>query len=288
MRELKSKRILIFSILVILMIFVIFAVLMLIQNLLIESNEKTKVEKFIPIETEIVELINKSDPRTKTEFIDLVREFIYGNSVKEFDSKHQEYARNMTYVLHKLYLSDLSGGKSKPHLSCGPRALAMKLILEKAGIQSRLVHLFSDNFSFFGDHTLLEVFNPDTQKWEIQDPDSNAYFIDTRTKERASIAEMIFDDIANFSLASGRVEETEKDWQERVMTHYFEGAVYDFEISQSSKSVFIYNPERLSLDKKFLDEEEFAFLEILLETTKPNLEGSLSFLDKTAMAKLSL
>lgn len=217
----------------------------------------------IQTEKKIIEAINKSQPKSKTELIDRARKFVYENSIKEIDSEHQKYAWNRTYVLERLYLASVSKGDRRPHLSCGPRALAMGAVLGGAGFQTRIIHLLSDNFPSVKTHILLEVFSPDTQKWEIHDPDSDSYFINKETRERASIAEMILDEETNFIVVSDRVEE--KGWQEKIVGNYFEAAVYDFKSRQNSKSVVIYNPKRLSLEKVFPDENGFTLLEFLKE-----------------------
>lgn len=75
---------------------------------------------------------------------------------------------------------------------------------------------------------------------------------------------MILDDPDNFSLISD--EEKERDWQETIRTHYFEGAAFLFKLTQDgSESVVIINPERLLLKKNFPDEEGPTLKEILEE-----------------------
>lgn len=240
-------------------------------------DEKQKPNIFI--EQKIVALIDKERSRNKTEFIDKTREFVYQNSVKEIDSKHDEYAWNISFVLEKLY-SSAKSGKNLPHLSCGPRVLAMKSILDKAGIESRIVFLFSDDFDSLKDHTVLEVFNPDSLAWEIQDLDSNSYFINRKTKERASVSQLILDSMQNFELIS--TEEKEKGWQDIIVRSYLKAAMYNFSWTRNSKSVVIYNPTRFLMNKSFPDDNNLTFLQIVKDKYKnpaviSNLENSTEF-----------
>ena len=46
----------------------------------------------------------------------------------------------------------------------------MQEILKVLGIRSRLVNLFSENS---GSHSFLEVLNPNTNQWILEDPDYN-------------------------------------------------------------------------------------------------------------------
>ena len=244
------------------------------------KNNETAGEKFI--EGRILSIINDKNFKSKTEFIDEVRNFVYHNSVnsiKEMGLEHDESAWNITYVLEKIYLS-AKGAEFKPYLSCGPRAFAMRAILSDAGIESRIVLLFSDDFDSLEDHTVLEVFNPDTLMWEIQDPDSNSYYIDETTKKRISIAELILDNKESVQLVSD--EEKEKDWQKTIMAHYFDGAMYSFAWTRRSKSVVIYNPERFSASKEFPLDNNLTFFEIVKEKYEnpaviSNLENSIEF-----------
>lgn len=170
---------------------VIFVALAVIFGFLFESNKKEKAKELVSIERKIVELINESRPKTKTEFIDETRKFVYENSINIYKDSSEppeediELAWKMTYALDSLYLSKITGDGEPARLACGSRALVMSKILDGAGIQSRVVDLISDDFDYLAFHTLLEVFNPESQRWEIQDPDSNSYYFNKKTKKRS-------------------------------------------------------------------------------------------------------
>jgi hypothetical protein len=42
-------------------------------------------------------------------------------------------------------------------------------------------------------HTFIDVLNPQTNKWETQDPDFNIYWRNAKTKERAAYADVVSD-----------------------------------------------------------------------------------------------
>jgi hypothetical protein len=68
----------------------------------------------------------------------------------------------------------------------------MLTLLQELGVESRLIFLYADGGTGIGQHTMLEVFNPDTQQWEVHDPSEDLYFVDTQAHSRASIERLVF------------------------------------------------------------------------------------------------
>jgi len=137
----------------------------------------------------LASLIN-GDEKQETGKILKIMVFVNSNSEHLIDQEHAKYAFDPVEVLERM--SDYSSGKSKqkPHLSCGPRADAMKSLLDAACIVSRRVHVYSNTEGGISSHTFLEVMNPDSNRWECWDPDFNVFFLDPEGA-KVGIAELI-------------------------------------------------------------------------------------------------
>lgn len=85
-------------------------------------------------------------------------------------------------IFQNLYQSLLS---NQAHLvcECGDRSAILKALFLSLGLRSRAVSLWTDeNPNYDGNtitgHSLVEVFNPAKQNWELQDPYFDVYFAD--------------------------------------------------------------------------------------------------------------
>jgi len=127
--------------------------------------------------------------------INFIRNWVNTNSVHLIDDEHDSYAFDVAQVLNRLN-AHATGKGPKPHLSCGPRAYVMKAILDSIKIQSRIIDLFgltelSNDQLKVSPHTLIEVFDSDSQKWTLQDPDFNVAYANAKTGEYLSAKEML-------------------------------------------------------------------------------------------------
>lgn len=104
-----------------------------------------------------------------------VRNWVNTHSVHLVDDEHDSYAFEVAKVVEKLWLR--SAGKIEPpHLSCGPRAYAMKEIVDTFGIESRIIDIFAISDGVIRSHTLLEVYDRQQRRWIMQDPDFNVTY----------------------------------------------------------------------------------------------------------------
>jgi len=166
-----------------------------------------------------------------------------------------------------LYDAYLDPSLERPELTCGSRTLALTMLLNRLNIPNRLVMIFSDYFSMVRSHTFLEVFNQETQRWEIQDPDKNLFYRHVNTSERASTIELVWGEVKDFVPCSS---ESVCGWGEHKLTRYIEhrrfGALmYDnrkhLEGSVEAPSVILVNTDRFSLGKTFPENEEVTFIQ---------------------------
>ncbi|MFN8490932.1 MAG: hypothetical protein U0350_25285 [Caldilineaceae bacterium] len=193
----------------------------------------------------------------ETERIDFIRDWVNQNSIHLIDKDHDAYATNVSKVLTMLWQTYLTD-QAPPHLSCGPRAVAMQVILNRLGIQSRLVYIFTDNYDQVQSHTFLEVFNRDTKSWEIQDPDFNIYYVDLRTQKRLATADLIWGDLDVLSPQSADAQGWEANNVAILKQDYFEAMMYPAQ-NKSQKSVILINNDRFDPKKSFPDNGNVTF-----------------------------
>jgi hypothetical protein len=146
------------------------------------------------------------------------------------------------------------------NLTCGPRAFAMQTILEGLKIRSRIVMIFTDNFDYCASHTFLEVFNPDTASWEIQDPDYNIYYVEQKTGKRSATLSLIFGDVHSFIPMSGKGTGWKLNQVEQLKENYFETIMYGNPLT-AVNPVILFNADKYNIRKKFKGNDGMTFRE---------------------------
>jgi len=195
----------------------------------------------------IVNLVKQQNLATPTARIDFVREFVYQNSIHKADS--DENRLDYTKVLNGLYKHSQTQA-NPPLLECSSRTAAMISILGGLNIKSRMVHVFSDDFLPMQSHTFLEVYNPNSSKWEAQDPDNDVYYVDSATGQRVAAVQLVLDNLEGIEPRSIYPEQV-TSVKNRLYPHYFEALVYH-DADQSSL-LGIINISRFDLNNKAFD-----------------------------------
>jgi hypothetical protein len=109
--------------------------------------------------------------RTDQETVDAIREMIHKNTIHLPGGDNDlRTISDQGIILDGIYKTIQTGGLPIA-TTCGPRAIAMKNILEQADIESRLIHAFSDDYQSIQSHTFIEV--KIDGAWQVQDPDFN-------------------------------------------------------------------------------------------------------------------
>lgn len=123
--------------------------------------------------------------------VDAVREFIHENSDHGDGIWNKKHGNNNVYVLDHLFRTAMDDPKAeRPELLCGNRSTAMQAILEKLGIRARTIYLHSNYAGSLMGHVFVEVMNPATGAWEIQDADYNVAYENSEGR-RLGIAALI-------------------------------------------------------------------------------------------------
>lgn len=233
------------------------------ENDPVTSNVNSKNQVYMNMADKIKDEIANSlqgSSRSPTAIIKATMEYVHNNSLHLIDDEHKRYAFNIPYVLNKMYLASAGDIKEKPHLSCGPRSYAMRAVLSRFKIYSRLVQVYSDEYETHEGHRLLEVYNLDSQSWEVWDPDYGVTYVDRKTQKPVDILTLVFSDKNKFIPIGISNEGWKTTKTERLKNNYFKAVLFEKD-SGMTNSVIIVNESLFDMDKVFssgLTFEEWA------------------------------
>lgn len=186
----------------------------------------------------------------------VVRNWIKSHSVHLIDDEHDSYAFNLPLVMTRL-LNCAKGDGAVPHLSCGPRAYAMKAILDRLNIANRIIDLFGvsgDHLLRVSPHTLIEVYAADTQRWSLQDPDFNVVYVNVSDGQPVSLRDALCSDIQLSFDAGGYLIENPINLDNTIAALFNDCALYRMSY-EGKKSRLLLNRNRFALDSLVWFEE---------------------------------
>src|SRR5688572_1459451 len=210
----------------------------------------------------LVTHVNRHAPADFDGKVDFVRTLTFTHSVHEIDRWHDQYAFHTPTVVSLLHLN-LLGTAERPHLSCGPRTLALNAILERMGIHTRVVHIFDSDPSSLQSHTYLEI-SDDRTNWQIQDADYNIFYERVDGQRRVDTLTLLTEDPARVvpCSAPGRC-----GWKENgaeiLRDQYFDFMIYDLMQSGQRSNVAVVNLAKVDLTKRYSDQGGQTIEEIL-------------------------
>ena len=142
-------------------------------------------------DTSVLEITSLLDLEPTLDFhrqVDKVRSFINDNSVHKVDREFRANQGNPAAFAAGVLAYARRLSPEPVHMECSTRTNLMARILNSLGYETRIVAVF-DSDRNLRSHSFLEVINPQTGRWETQDPDYDIYWQNVASKERASIAE---------------------------------------------------------------------------------------------------
>jgi hypothetical protein len=117
---------------------------------------------------------------------DSVRHFIQAHSVHRNDDEVNSIRQNRGFAQE--VLKQVRGERPDPvPMICGARAHLMHDLLEEMGYDAKVVHIF--DAASPASHTFLRVMNPETGRWETQDPDFNIFWRAVNSGIRIAVAD---------------------------------------------------------------------------------------------------
>lgn len=214
----------------------------------IQSGAQRSPNSLDTIKAEIIEKL--PEHHAAKDIILASMRYVHENSIHSIDDEYEKYAFNLPVVLDKLILSSKGNASETPHLSCGPRSYAMRAILGHFNIYSRLIQIYSDSFDTVQAHRMLEVFNPDSQNWELWDPDYGVTYVDRETKEPTDIMSLVFSDKDHFMPVGVSYEGWEDTKSTSLKEHYFKSVLFEQDRGMTN-SVLIINQSIFDITKTF-------------------------------------
>lgn len=189
-----------------------------------------------------------------TRLIDEVRSFIYtyaeGGSQEHFEPDYSD-------ALEQIYAYYLGEIDTPPHLLCDGRSTAMLTLLTELGIESRLIFFYGahDDSRAIGQHTAVEVFNPEAQRWELHDPTADIFFVDAETEERASVERIVFGPLDTITGCHATGDCDTAHVEERAI--FFQAFRYGY------TNTFYVNPDRFDISRRFPENDHRNLAELL-------------------------
>ena len=135
--------------------------------------------------------------------IDAVHLFIHNNSQT---NEQFTYAADYADAIDIMFAHAQGTASDMPQLLCDGRSTAMLTLLREFGIESRLVFLYQDSPGYLSQHTVLEVFNPEAQHWQVHDVGFDFYYVNGTREQRVNAAQLLFgphDDVLGCPIAGG-------------------------------------------------------------------------------------
>ena len=129
-------------------------------------------------DVQLDQLLTASGVLAQTDFytrVDRLRSFISENSVHKIDDDFYKIWRDETKVANAVLEHVRRPDQPLAHLECSTRSYLVGHLYEKLGYSVRTVVVFmpADKLP---SHTFIEVLNPATKRWEIEDTDYNIYW----------------------------------------------------------------------------------------------------------------
>lgn len=189
-----------------------------------------------------------------------ILEFIHDYSIHKIDDQFYDNVKRLDIVMIKMAEVLQGQHEDRPHLSCGPRAVLMKQLLHRLGIQSRLVQIYSDSYKNVEGHRLLEVLNSDTNRYELWDPDFKVWYQRIDSKEHVDALTMV---VAPSMDLFEPTDSIRTGWEETKTKHlkdsYFKAVLYEGNREGMRHAPIFVNTNKFDLKKQFAD--NLTFLE---------------------------
>lgn len=180
-----------------------------------------------------------------TPTIDAVRQFVYKNSKHEEPFDKDKW--NSELMIKMMISNHRKQAHVRPHMTCGPRSKCMKYILSLIGIKSYMVQVYTDNMDTFASHAFLNVYNNDTKRWEVHDPDYNLIYVD-KNGNRVKVQDLLFNKLDKITPCYDDGNKIIRGWNSSKITlknNYFE-AIMLWDAFVNDSSLLIINQERFN------------------------------------------
>ena len=126
--------------------------------------------------------------------LDTLRSFIHAQSQHNENAEFFSVWRERTKLAQN-FIDGLEGRRqTPPPMECSTRSALMRAVLDAENLRTRSIDAYrvSAQGNLAG-HALFDVFNPETGRWETQDPEYDIHWQSQKTGERASMVDAVAD-----------------------------------------------------------------------------------------------
>jgi hypothetical protein len=207
------------------------------------------------------------------EQVDRLREFVSRNSIHEIDDEFYSYWHDLPLVMDRM-TAFADGEGLPPHLECASRSEVLEAILARLGYDTRAVVLY-EPAEKFPSRTFLEVLNPATRMWQIQDADYDVYWVKRVNGARASVYDLIaspFDAVTpcNSAACGWPILSWEEKDVEKLRTYLGLAVVVDRE---KGLRPLLVNEARFDLEQpQLVDDESLTYCDYAEENCRQTIE----------------
>ncbi len=122
--------------------------------------------------------------------METLNNFVHGNSVHNTDAEYWDDFKHKPRTLDKLLAFAKGRSDKPPHMDCSTRSKLLLPLIRRAGFEVHMIDIFRYDPKYLS-HVVVEVKNPENQKWEIYDPTYQIFWRNDKTGERTGVREMV-------------------------------------------------------------------------------------------------
>lgn len=214
------------------------------------------------------------NPENHSLVLDTLRDCVHQNSKHSMDDEFYAIARKAGkgVLANRSYAEEVikyAKGKrdTRPHLECSKRARTLTSLYNALGYKARHIRV-SAYAANFPDHVLSEVYNPQTQDWEFQDPSFNVHIKNIKSQKRLSLKELIQTD--NSELVPCQFKNN-CGWKQYTHDGYFHtngilnltGIAFLGSYDDIRRGPLIYNPEKFPIENPIsYDDKDYTYCDL--------------------------
>lgn len=214
---------------------------------------------------EIISLMAFPEDANFHDKIDYIREYIASHSEININEEFYSIWRSQEKILSTFIAGIKKERDTFVPLECATRTGIMQGILLNLGYNVRTLYVYNAHTEALAGHVILDVFNPDTGKWESQDSRYDLYWKNIETGQRVSFVDIIGKadkhQPCNTQKCGWAIVSHEGEVAETLRNHLSIVSVVN---KQKGVRQSFYDPKILSPDKRFsLNGQSGTFCELV-------------------------
>jgi hypothetical protein len=212
--------------------------------LVLPAQDSEAYQAILAHTDELIALLPDLEGKTVPEKADAVRLFLNNNSQHLIDDEFYNHWENVPYMMAMIKNNALGQSPKPPHMECATRSTVMHHMLNALGIKSRFIVIHHKDKPGIT-HTFLEIYDPARDKWSMQDPDGNIYWIKNETGRRARVEDMLRLDVEKHFTPCQTPDKCGYDDYSRIYIPYFALSTR-FHPYDSNEVKITYSPARFN------------------------------------------